>query len=319
MPRKREMSSIEEEVPKKKLKSKKKKRPKKVCTEEELREYQEIEDLVLNYQKQFMPGATSEEKQIANESAEELLERFTPLFRKYMTLICTGKIDFIDPEMKRFLGLFIGDQTLKRALNRKNAADKYLHGIHSQFNFIVETYGKQSEEDILVDLQMLLLVLAKRYRQMNRNFCAYVYNSYCYEVSRHITKFTRNPANIHYRKVEYEDYMQAYKDEQIEECFEDKIYENSLGIPDVTWINGETCSNIFLELTKLERKLIIKYYLEDYNDRQISEMYSMHTSTVNLRRNRAIRKVAVALGLDPKKIKRSRRSGKMALLANYLS
>nr|DAK26723.1 MAG TPA: putative RNA polymerase [Caudoviricetes sp.] len=317
MPRPRK-ETLEEIPLETKKKPKKKRKPKRVCTEEELQEYKEIEDLVMNYQKQFLPEATYEDRVTANDSGEELLERFVPLFRKYLTLICAGKIDFGDPEMKQFIGLFICDPSLKRALGRKNAATKFVHSIHGQFNFVVETYGKQPEEDILVDLQMLLLTLAKRYKQMGRNFCGYVYNSFRFEVFRHIAKFTKNPANIHYRKIEYEDYMQIYQDEQIEECFEDKIYENSLGIPDLTWINGETCSDIFLDLTKIERKLIIKYYLEDYNDRQISELYSMHTSTVNLWRRRAIKKVALALGMDPDKIKRSRRSGKMAILANYL-
>ena len=315
MPRPRKNPATEK--PKKNT-VKKKRRPKKVCTEEELREYQEIEDLVMQFQRQFKEDATDEDKKKSDQAAEELLERFIPLFRKYITLICAGKIDFGDPEMRRFVGLFINDPTLKRALNRRNAADKHLHNIHSRFNFIVETYGKQGEDEILVDLQMLLLVLAKRYKQMGRNFCAYTYNAFCYEVSRHIAKFTRDPSNIPYRKVEYEDYMQSCEDEEIEECFEDKIYEDSLGIPDLTWINGETCSDTFMNLTNLERKLIIKYYLEDYNDRQISELYSMHTSTVNLRRRKAIRKVAVALGMDPDKIKRSRRSGKLSILANYL-
>ena len=91
-----------------------------------------------------------------------------------------------------------------------------------------------------------------------------------------------------------------------------------MGIPDLTWINGTSCSDIFQELEPLERKLLIKYYLEDYNDKQIAEEFSMHINTVNQKRRRAVIKLAQLMGVDEKKIKRSRKSGKQAMLHTRL-
>ena len=249
-----------------------------------------------------------------------LIRKFDPLIKKYLTLIKTAQINFDDSEMKRFVNSFIGDNSLKMALKRDRQTAKFRHPILLKFNFVKETYGALSEEVITTDLQMLLLVLAKRYKQVGKNFCAYVYNVYCYEVSRHIKKFIKDPSNIHYRNVPYEDFMQIYSDMNIEECaFEDKVYENNVGIPDLSWISGMNCSDVFQNLEPLERKLLIKYYLEDYNDRQIAEEFGMHINTVNQKRRRAVLKLAHNNGVDEKNIKRSRKSGKQAMLSTRLN
>lgn len=274
-----------------------------------MEEYSYIEDLVMKYQKQFKDGCTSEELEQSKNAATELLVKFKPLFKKYLQLIQTAQIDFSDKEMKRFILTFIGDPVLKYALKCEKQTADVKRDICYKFHFIVETYGKLPKEDINTDLQMLLLQLAKRYKQMGRHFCAYTYNAYHYEVARHIKKFTKNPSNIWYRNCEYEDFMQQYEDKIVEESFEDRIYENSAGIPDLTWIIGSNCSEIFQELTPFERKIILKYYLEDYNDRQIAEEFGLHINTCNSRRRQAVAKLAQIMGVDEKDIKRSRKSG----------
>ena len=266
----------------------------------------------MDYKKQFNENATEIDKDRAQEASMELIERFQPLFRKYVNLIRSGRIDYSDSEMKRFVSTFIQETPLKAVL-KKNSAQRFSLPINRKFDFIVETYGKQEEEIILIDMEMCFLILAKRYKQVGRNFCAYLYNCYCYEVSRHIKKYIKNPANIPYRNIEYEDFMQTYVDTAVENCFEDKIYENSQGIPDYSWIGGESCSDMFQDLTPEERKLLIKYYMEDYNDRQIAELYGMHINTTNQKRRGAVFKLATKNGIDFSRIKRSRKSGKKAL------
>lgn len=255
-----------------------------------------------------------DEEQKCKEAGWNLIQKFEPLLKKYYSLLKTGQINFDDSEMKRFVMSFIGDPSLKAALKRSRQSAEFRHPILQGFNFIKETYGDLPDEDIMTDLQMLLLVLAKRYKQVGRNFAGYVYNVFCYEVSRHIKKFIKDPANIHYRNVQYEDYMQIYEDSTIEECaFEDKIYENNMGVPDMSWIQGLGCSDTFQNLEPIERKLLIKYYLEDYNDRQIAEEFGMHINTVNQKRRRAVVKLASVNGVDEGSIKRSRKSGKKAM------
>ena len=277
-------------------------------------EWAEVEELVMEYKKQFEDGVSDSQRKSSQTAAEELLQRFYPFFKKYLILLRTGQIDFNDKEMKAFVSSFMDEDSLKKALRRKKQKAEYRAQIYQKFNFVKETYGSIPENEILMDLQAIFLGMARRYKQVGRSFCGYLYNSFRYEISRHIKRFAKNPINIPYKHTEFEDYMKFSKEPSIENDFEDRYYENSLGIPDMTWIQGESCSELFLILTPMERKLIVKYYLEDWNDRQISEEFGIHINTVNQKRRRAVGKLAEALNIDPSQIKRNRKSGKKAIM-----
>ena len=274
----------------------------------ELEEWQEVEALIVQYQRQFSDPLF---KPKSDEAMVALLHRFYPLFKKYLVLIKSGHINFEDPETKRFVLNFIGDQSLKLALKRKTQSAAMRGPIYHRFNFVKETYGQLEEDEIMSDLQLLFIVLAKRYKQMGKSFCGYVYNAYCYEVSRHIKKFIEDKGNIHYRRNEYEDYMQKSIDDlSLEDIpFEERLFEDESGIPDMTWFNGEACSEAFENLSPFDRKILVKYYLEDCNDRQVAESFDMHINTINQRRRMAAEIVAKNLGKTKQDIKRNRKSG----------
>ena len=282
--------------------------------EQRLVEWTEIEELVLKYQAQFNEDADNIIKTEAKESANKLLERFSPFFKKYVTLLKTGQVDWDDMEMKQFISNFIDDIELKKALARKKQKAHYRNEIHQKFNFIIETYGELSEEEILLDLQTLLLIIAQRYKQMGKNFCAYVYNSYRYEVARHIKKYIKNPLNISYKNLQYEDCINGTSDFEIQNSYEDNYYEDLTGIPNTSWIQGQNCSDIFSCLSPLDRQILVKYYLEEWKDGQIAENLGMHINTVNQKRRSAAKVIAEKLNLDLNSIKRTRKSGKRAIL-----
>lgn len=278
--------------------------------EEKQDEWAEIEDFVIAYKKQFEDGVSEDEVKLAKAAAKELLDRFNPLFKKYIMLFKTGQIDFKDSDMKTFVGTFIDDPRLHRALKRQKSRSEYRADIYKKFGFILETYGQLSEEEILIDLQMLLLILAKRYKNVGKNFCAYVHNCFRYEVSRHIKKYIKNPINISYKNTSYEDTNNGLEDDNIDIIHEDLYYEPENGIPDMSWISGNTCSETFSILSSLERKIIVKYYAEEHNDKQIADLLGLHINTVNQKRRQAIAKLANELHIDLNNIKRNRHSGR---------
>lgn len=282
--------------------------------EQRLKEWTYIEELVLTYQKQFDIDSNEEDMKNSKEAANILLDKFSPLFKKYATLLKSGQIDWDDMEMKQFVSNFIDNIELKRALSRKKQRAVYRNDIYKKFNFIIETYGALSEEEILTDLQTLLLIIARRYKQIGKNFCAYVYNSYRYEVARHIKKFIMNPINITYKNLQYEDCINGNEDFNIEQSYEDNYYEDVTGLPNMSWIQGHNCSDIFNKLSILERKILVKYYLEEWKDGQIAEFFGMHINTVNQKRRKAARILASELNFELSAIKRTRKSGKKAVL-----
>lgn len=171
---------------------------------------------------------------------------------------------------------------------------------------------------MLSDLNMCLLVLAKRYKNVGKNFCAYVYNCFRYELARHIKKFIENPLSIWYKNYQLEDWMSKEGDTNKSIEYKDNYYESLTGLPDFTWINGQSCGDIFNCLSTFQRKILVKYYLEDWNDRQIAENLGAHINTVNQKRRDAIELLCEELGMNKDSIKRSRKSGKKASLPTRL-
>ena len=272
-----------------------------------------VEELVMIYQKQFEEGATESDLVESRKAAGQIIEKFSPLIRKYITLLKSGQIDWNNMETKSFISNFVDSRDSIRALNRIRQTSKFRDHIHMKFEFVVKTYGAIPEEEMLTDLQSLLLLKAQKYKQMGKNFCSYLYNSYKFEVSRHIKKFIKNPLNIPYKNLQYEDFMNGEND-NVSTFHEDNYYEESTGVPGLEWVNGVSCSEIFSCLSNNDRKILVKYYLEDWNDQQIATVLGMHINTVNQRRRSATKKLADELGIDITNIKRTRRSGKKAVL-----
>lgn len=282
--------------------------------QQRLQDWDEIEDAVLLYQKQFEDNPSDNDLSAGKEAAARILDKFSPLLKKYTTLLKSGQIDWNDKEMKLFVSNFIDNVSLQKALQRKKQKAEYRSQIYASFNFVKETYGELPEDEILLDLQTLLLTMAQRYKQVGRNFCSYIYNCFRFEVARHITKFIRNPLNISYKNLAYEDCINGQSDFNIEQSYEDNYYEDLTGIPNSSWILGENCSEAFANLTPLDRKILVKYYLEEWKDKQIADHFGMHINTVNQRRRSAAKKIAQNININNDNIKRTRRSGKKAVL-----
>ena len=276
------------------------------------KEWKAIDNLIEIYQKQFDQNHTSQDKEDADKAAQMLLDQFYPLFKKYSIVLSTGQINFNNTEQKLFIKLFMDNPLLKTVLCHKKIPKALKEQITGKFNFIVEAYGAQGVNEIVNDLHMLFFVLAKRYKDVGKSFCCYVYNSFKYEVARHIKKYQKNPANFHYKTTELnEDTLKAIDTGYT--TIEDMQYENELGMPDMSWVHGVTCSDVFKIFTPTERTIFIKYYLEDWNDSQIADLLGVHINTANQRRKSMIKRLARKMGIDMKELKRHRKSGKKAI------
>lgn len=260
-------------------------------------EWREVEELVMKYQAQFTDRSVKEE---ADKAVVELLDRFYPLFKKYIILIKSGQINFNDAETRKFLITFMVDATSKRALKEKHVPIDKRATIYHRFNFIKEIYGRVEEEEMLCDLHLCFLTLVNRYKQMGRNFCAYCYHAFYHEVSRMIKKYIENPQNIHYRNSEYEEYMQNELDELQQDDFpvDEKIFLTEDGLPSFEWIDGNNCDEIFSELDRLDRKILVLFYLERYTDKQIAQQLGMEIKAVREKRINAAKWISILSGIS---------------------
>lgn len=276
-----------------------------------------IDDLIEVYQRQFKEDIppNSKEKEEIDRAANLLLEKFQPVFKKYITLIKTGQINFKNSEQKQFVAFFIDDVKLRKALYSRNPLNsKQSQLITYKFGFVKETYGNLDEEEILTDLYVIFFILAKRYKRTNRSFCCYLYNAMKYEVFRHIKNFTKNPANIGYKNISYEEITLEGEKEIGPDYREDIAVESDLSMDEEgelssMWIAGLSCSELFADMTPLERKILALYYIDKRNDKQIARQFHMHSNTCNMKRNNMVKNLAEKLGIPKDEIKRTRNSG----------
>ena len=275
-------------------------------------EWEEVDKLISIYQRQFQENCTKQEKLKANEAGITLLNKFMPLFKKYTTLITTGQINFRNLEQRQFVRLFMPEPNIQKILNKKNISLEMRDIISMKFNFIIEGYGQQSEEEIMNDLKMLFLILAKRYKNVGRSFCCYVYNLYRYEVFRHIQKYQRDIANFHYKITTLDKCEESFFDDY--SYFEEDVCEDNQGLPNQDWIDGAVCSDIFKNLSSQDRFILSKYYLQNWNDKQIAQYLGKHINTINNIRKRILKTLCNNMNMDITDIIRHRNSGIKAVV-----
>ena len=64
---------------------------------------------------------------------------------------------------------------------------------------------------------------------------------------------------------------------------------------------------MFTYLTPIQRKILSKYYLEDWSDRQIAESIGVQTSSINGKRREALNLLCEFFDVDPNSLKRIRK------------
>lgn len=273
-------------------------------------EWKHIDSLVFAYQKQFEGNVDETIKRQSREAMQELLNRFYPLFKKYLLLFTTGHINYSNTEQRAFVRLFMGNNVLKKALFTKRLTRDMKHKIEHKFNFVVEGYGNQTEEEMYGDMYLIVMTLAKRYKDTGRSFCCYVYNLFKYEMFRVVQAYQENPANIHYKVTELNDESNLKPVNDDYSSVENGDIEDEQGIPTIEWIRGETCNRAFQSLNMEERMVITKYYLQNWSGRQVADLLGVHENTANQKRKNAIKKLCQALGKDRSEIQRYRNSKK---------
>lgn len=254
----------------------------------------------------------SELKAAGDAAAHELLDRFYPLFKKYLHVIKSGQINFVNPEQRRFISLFMDDIKYRWALcSRKRLMPAQKHEVSERFNFVKDTYGRNDPGEILTDLRVCFLYMASRYQDTGKSFCCYVFNAFRYEAFRMIQKFTRNPINVYYKTKEFEDCVQMpHPDYPTSKIVED-IGINQFGFPDYSWYRGDTCSDLFSALTPLDRKVLEQYYLEKMSDRQIAEQFGVDRKMIKIVRVDAVRKIEALTGRRvPEELMKKQNSGR---------
>jgi len=243
--------------------------------------YSLIDELVMKYQSG------------SEEAAEELIRQLAPYMLKFFKIIRLGIIDLSDKDSRKFISLFIDDHKIRSKLKAAYQPAEARKEAYQAAQTIQILCTDIPSEDIIHELIVILLTLARRFtkKRSKVNFCGYLCNAYRFELARRIKAMTTDPLsyradlNLSYNDQEYlneenlvEDNIQVYVNEPL------VVIEEELGN---SWIRGITCSERFAKLTPLQRIILKMHYLDGEGDTAIADRLGIHRNTVREQRMKA--------------------------------
>src|SRR5699024_2466636 len=222
---------------------------------------------------------------LCEKDTQQLLLKYEPFINKYLYLFHAKNIDFNNYDIRFFLSCYIKDKSSRSRLRKKSYRKKSDIALaHKVLNYLCQAFKDHNKQELYHELIIPFLSCLKRYEERDVGFQKYIYVSYKYELIRHINKllfqnFKTIPADLETVEVKTEnenDFM-----------FLDAEFE--LNHPD--WLRGKTCMPIFKNLTREDRLILIKYYLESYSDKKIGQLIGKSRKTINRTRHKAISKI----------------------------
>lgn len=238
-----------------------------------------------------------------NNAALGLIDAFKGYLKNYIQLLKSGHIDYYNKNMRKFLCLFVKEyedrQRIMRIRSRKSG--KGLQVMYYHAANVARKFAMVDEEDLWSELVSELLAMAKRYRNDRGCFFhTYVSKAFHYRAYKRVIRLINDPAALAMRSAACLDseensdlYIQPDPVSEIEAevdriiITEDEI-DKELG---ENWIMGFTCSEMFCSLTPLERRVLVLYYENGYNDDEISAMLGVPKNRVIRIRSSARKKL----------------------------
>lgn len=252
--------------------------------------YEEVDALVKAYQ----AGDKS--------AGEELVEAFSGYLTKYLLVIKHGTVEPYNKSMRKFIALFVKNpserQLVLKVYSKKNK--QMLGVLYSTASMISSQFRHYDEEDLWAELVLEFLIMAKKYNNSRGCFFhTYISKAYPYRIYKRLSKLIRDPITISYLagdssdidelegvRGEYDTYEVYEENRPIFIC--DNIEINELN---ENWVSGFTCSDTFIDLTPLERRVIMLYYYNGYRDNEISDMLGFSASKIAKIRSSARKKL----------------------------
>lgn len=225
------------------------------------------------------------------KAQQELLKVFNNFLTKYVSLLYYSRYNISDYDVRRFIGLFIKDQTTRYALMKNKFNKKALKNVNevmSGIQYMAKRYG--TEEDIRQTVNMTFFQCIKRYERRDSEkgpipFSGFLYSYFFYLLKKNVDTFLidqlgRKTFPLLSDESHGEDdgtQVVGFKAEPFEYTLEQII---STDVLDEMWVLGEKVIPPFDELTVQERQLIKWRYVDGKKSSEISQKINEHPNTV---------------------------------------
>lgn len=254
--------------------------------------------------------------------SEALIQLFRPFLQEYVRLIYYQHIDYGSRQVRYFLSYFIGDKELRRQLRGNIFVSRAcIEETKRVARFLHRSFSYEFEQEALHELIVVLLKVAKDYDESGSGFKGFVHTYYSRYLKSHL--LSEEVKRRRKEPMQYAERLQWFEDEPeifiLKDLFEDEYFSLENEEDDVhhyRFISGEN-AGIFSNLTILQRRILIRYYIDKQTDSEIAKELAMHPGSVQ----RSRRKMYKTLWdqLTKGEIKCSRLNHQMISLDSFLN
>lgn len=243
-----------------------------------------------------------------------------------VTELNNKKIYKIHPSLKSFMFLYCSPSDRENCATKHALYSTLVNKIYLLFNKF--EYTDIYNELVLALLNMAnkykITQEGDEFHKENGTFHMYVSKCFHYEAKRKLDKIINDPLNLKYIPLidDYDcldDDEETYNYEILKDVEASKTLENAinnasrqysiqtskkltqredenldffdLDTLNFNWTNGITCSDIFMNLTNIEREILVMYYIKKMTIKQLCDIYHASRAVINGYKDSAIRKL----------------------------
>lgn len=230
--------------------------------------------------------------------SEILLNSFEPYFKSFTMLFFSGKMDFSNKSQRIFVSKFLKEN--KHIKNKFSNSSKFAIENKEKSTFalmmIRRISGTLDSNELVNNMTVTLLTLAKRYRYVGKSFLAYLVTAFPHELYRQLKAYNFGLA---FDQSSYFDAGYSIEPSTIPLEKDTKLLLNLDGdfeLSHTEWLSGETASEPFKSMSRDERYVLSKYYEAKFfnracSDREIGMQIGKNVRSINRIRNRVIKRL----------------------------
>lgn len=250
-------------------------------------DYAEVDRLV----KEFQAGS--------DEAGMKLIDAFSGFLMNFLLLVKNGTLDPYNRSIRRFMSLFVKGRTERyMLLSSKRDDETVKKSIYALAGRIASQFSPFEEEDIWAELVAEFLAMARKYyNESGYFFHVYISKAFPYRAYKRLSRLSSDPVAIAFRTrsgaVEEETEIHGRQEDipDIEEAPVLLINEDLDSDFGENWIGGITCSDMFADLTPLERRVLVMYHMDGYRDKEIGEILGFSAGQIRQIRGRGRKKL----------------------------
>lgn len=229
------------------------------------------------------------------EAAAKIIDAFEGYMVKYFNLIRKGRAVFDDRDIREFIKLYTANEYARRNIHRYKYMPAVHHEMQSVADRIRKLYQYCSDDDLIHEIYIAILTMAKRYNPPDKEprFHTYMVRAFHYQLRRQLQAIIDE--ELAFKTVDYmaiaehmreESEYDYYEVEDTSEVNPDFTIEGSMEAFNENWVLGYTTDPIYMDLTVMERRILKMYYIEEMSDQKIADQLGTCRATINRRRNR---------------------------------